>query len=121
MNTLKLYDAFPETLCVVARPQNIKKEWRLVIAEENDKQSVIAHSQYRHNEQLTILQETPQEVLTFAQSLLNCGYEPDPMWTMDIAETSEGLSLLEVGSLSAAGWYDCDLEAIVDNVQRLTQ
>ena len=119
MNTLRLYDAFPETLCLVARPQNIKKEWRLVIAEENDQQSVIAHSQYKHNDQLTILEETPEEVLTFAQSLLNCGYEPDPMWTMDIAETKNGLSLLEVGSLSAAGWYDCDLGAIVDNVERI--
>lgn len=118
MNTLKLYDAFPETLCIVARPQNILREWRLVIAEQDDFQVVVAHSQYKHNDQLTILQETPKEVLTYAESLLNSGYEPDSMWTMDIAETADGLGLLEVGSLSAAGWYDCDLDAIVNHVER---
>lgn len=113
----------PETLVVVSRPIEILKEWRLVVTDR-----VIAHSQYKQGHGLIRLQgsdllkvrETPQEVLDYAQRVLNeVKYRPDPIWTLDICETADGLKVLEVGSFSCAGLYACDPEPIIEEVNRL--
>ncbi len=117
------YRIDPETLVVVSRPIEILKEWRLVVTDR-----VIAHSQYKQGHGLVRLQgsdllkvrETPQEVLDYAQRVLNeVKYRPDPIWTLDICETVDGLKVLEVGSFSCAGLYACDPEPIIEEVNRL--
>ena len=108
----------PETICIVARPINIEKEWRLIVGGEDCEQKVVAGSQYKVKDRLKELREVPQEILTFAQDVLSSvDYHPDPFWTLDICQTRDGdIRVLETGSLSCAGWYKSDPDAIVRTV-----
>lgn len=109
--------ADPETLVVVANPQRIMREYRMVVAENK----VITASQYKHGIQNVRSKDVPKEVMQYGQEVLdNVKYKPDPIWTLDICETDDGrLHVLEVGSFSCAGLYACDPEIIVETVNRL--
>lgn len=109
--------ADPETLVVIANPQRIMREWRTVVAENK----VITGSQYKLGIQMIRSKDVPKEVMQYAQEVLdNVKYKPDPIWTLDICETDDGkLHVLEVGSFSCAGLYDCDPEIIVETVNRI--
>lgn len=109
--------ADPETLVVVAQPRSfIKREWRTVVAENK----VITASQYKLGVQTIRSKDVPAEVIQYAQSVLDSvKYNPDPIWTLDICEYDNKLYVLEVGSFSCAGLYDCDPEIIVDAVNRI--
>ncbi len=109
--------ADPETLVVISKPQWIKREWRTVVAENK----VITASQYKLGVQMIRSKDVPVEVIQYAQNVLdNVKYNPDPIWTLDICETDDGkLHVLEVGSFSCAGLYDCDPEVIVETVNRI--
>jgi hypothetical protein len=108
--------ADPETLVVISKPRNIKREWRLVVAEG----SIITGSQYKEGDKMIRSDKVPLEVLQYAQNVLdNVKYKPDPIWTLDICETYEELHVLEVGSFSCAGLYACDAEIIVNTVNRI--
>lgn len=114
----------PETLVLVCKPIEIKREWRLVVTDR-----VVASSQYKEGEGLVRItgsdlrkvRDTPQTVLDYGQQVLDeVEFKPDPIWTLDICETPAGdLKVLEVGSFSCAGLYACDPYPIVDEVNRL--
>ena len=112
------YDVEDHAVVVVAEPRNIIREWRLVIAEGK----IIAGSLY--NDLTTNLKYDgyPKEVEEKALEILNSTeYSPDKVWTMDICETKMGaFYLLEIGSFSCAGLYECDVEPIVREVSRIS-
>lgn len=111
---LGFYDSPEETICVVAAPQNIQAEWRLVSV---DKQ-IVAASQYRWNGQRVLARGCPDEVTQLAQEITNT-WNPEPCWTIDICRLQSGeLKLLEIGSFSCAGLYECDAYPIVESVSK---
>ncbi len=106
----------PELLVVIAPCKNIQKEWRLVVAENK----VIAGSQYSKQGESVRIEGATQEVFEYAEDVLeSVKYEPDPIWTLDICENHGELKVLEVGSFSCAGLYDCDPEPIVKAVNSI--
>lgn len=100
----------PTTLIVISTPQEIGREWRLVIA-GND---IVASTQYRNTGAISVSQGCPQVVLQFASEMLHdVRWRPDPVFTMDICESNDKLYLLELNSFSCSGLYDCDLAAVI--------
>ncbi len=112
IDLLGFYDVTPESLVVVARPQTIIKEWRLVIIDGK----VVAGSQYKPD----LTKEDLQIVSEFAEQLLSkINYNPDPVWTLDVCQTKDQCyHVLEVGSFSCAGLYACDMSRIVEAVSK---
>lgn len=103
----------PEQLVVAAPPSQIGREWRLVVVENQ----VVAATQYKHGHDLTRSRNMPQEVLDYGQQVLNSvKYSPDSVWTLDICESGNRLWVLEVGSFSCAGLYDCDPKKVIEAV-----
>lgn len=104
----------PEDLIVVATPAEIKKEWRLVVV--NNK--IITGGQYKEDGEIVRKKDVPNDVMSYGEHTLeNVKYNPDPAWTFDICETTDGnLSVLETNSFSCAGFYACDCEAVVKAV-----
>jgi hypothetical protein len=45
-------------------------------------------------------------------------WSPLDNFVLDVAETDEGLRIIECGCLNAAGWYDSDVARIVDAVEQ---
>jgi hypothetical protein len=66
-----------------------------------------------------VLPETDPKALEFASSVAKDSWQPDTIYVMDVAETTEGFSLLEIGGANCAGLYACDLEKVVDTFTEL--
>lgn len=97
---------FPEELLMLAPKKPIEAEWRFVIREN----SVLTFSSYGD------ITECGIEAQKFAETCLSTPYDPAPMWTLDICRSEGSYKVLEVNSLLSAGWYDCDIRAIVEAV-----
>jgi hypothetical protein len=101
---------------LVAPPQRIAREWRVVIARGR----FVAASQYNvdgsHNE----LPGCPQDVRAYVDRLLaEVSYRPDPIYMMDVCLAGGDLALLELNSFSCSGLYQCDPAAVVREVKGL--
>lgn len=95
----------PEVLVVVAPEKQIDAEWRFVIC--NGK--VVTGCRYLPDESVFF----PRSSLRLAQAIASCKWQPDIGYTVDIAESSGKMYLLEINSFSCAGLYMCDLESII--------
>ena len=100
----------PATLVLIAQPQEIGREWRLVVANRR----AIAASQYLDHGRSFVAAGCPSDVLHFAnEALSKVAWRPDPLFVIDVGELDNGLHILELNSFSCSGWYQCDLSAIV--------
>ncbi|MDB5384367.1 MAG: hypothetical protein JWM11_13 [Planctomycetaceae bacterium] len=118
LDFMAFYSFPPESLVVVSSPKTIVKEWRFVVAE----QSIVASSQYKEGAESMARSGADDEAVGLANAILALGYSPDPVWVMDICETSDGrYHLLEIGGFSFANLYGCDKDAVVKAVSRMAQ
>jgi hypothetical protein len=105
---MTFYDPSPSTPVVVARPQRIRSEARFLIVDGK----VITGSFYKTGGQ-TVRLEAHDALLRIAEDhlgfCLERGFNPAPSWILDLAETSDGWSIIEVGASSCCGLYKCDL------------
>lgn len=101
-----------ETPMMVAPAQEIKGEFRFVVAEGK----VIAGSEYRWDNVLDIRRDWPQECFDLAEQVAQHEWQVDIAYTCDVALTPEGAKVVEVNSFSCAGLYACDLELVVDGI-----
>lgn len=116
LNKLCAYGIDYSDLVLVSTPTNIKYEWRLVVSDR-----VISGSQYRKDGQINEDCNVPTEVIEFANQVLEeTRFRPDPIFTLDICQVGDTLSVLECGGFSCAGLYKCDLKPIVTEVAKLS-
>ena len=110
------YDVPDHELVVVSPTQSIVSEWRFVIAGGR----VICGSCYRdHGNPCRTVACSP-EAFQFAEYVVRSGWEPDRVWTIDVALTASGsYRLIEIGSFSYANLYGCDFRTVVDAVHRV--
>jgi hypothetical protein len=111
-------DYLQPMMVVIAKPQTIIKEWRLVVAQDQ----ILSGSLY-HDRTLNLdYRGYPKEVKILTEKILSeTTYRPDKIWTMDFCQTSDQkIHLLEIGGFSCAGIYECDLEPIVREVSRIS-
>jgi hypothetical protein len=104
------------TQIVVAAPQEIGREWRLVVADDR----VVAASRYAEQGSKSVEAGCPAAAWAFAEAMLTeVRWRPDPIFMMDIAE-SGGLSwLVELNGFSCSWLYRGDLGAVVDATRGL--
>lgn len=102
-----------EELVVVSEPRNIINEWRLVIKGNE----IVASSLYKRNH-LHIMEEgCPEKLKNFVIQNVLPLYNPDPIWILDMCETSSGYYVLEIGCFSCAGLYYCNRKDVVLKVR----
>ena len=124
------YDVDPDLLVLVSSVKEIEKEWRFVVV--NGK--IVAGSLYRdwsRGEKMTRGVATKDYVLMHSHSVWEgcddadawnaaqrCAekYNPDTVWTIDIARTQGLYSVIEIGCFSCAGLYGMDLKLVLDAV-----
>jgi hypothetical protein len=100
----------PGTQVVVAVPQEIGREWRLVVADDR----VVAASRYAEQGSKSVEPGCPAEVPAFAEAMLaEVRWRPDPVFMMDIAESAGLLWLVELNGFSCSWLYQCNVEAVV--------
>jgi hypothetical protein len=101
---------------LVASPQEISREWRVVIAHGR----VVAGSQYRSEGRHVELAGCPPDVRAYVDRLIrDVPYQPDPIYMMDLCASGGDLFLVELNSFSCSGLYQCDPLAVVKAVKEL--
>jgi hypothetical protein len=108
----------PATLVVLAAPQPIAGEWRLVVVGDQ----VVAGSQYAVGGERAIAPGCPAEVRRFAESMLaEVRWRPDPAFMLDVCESAGRLRLVELNSFSGSWLYRCELPAVVSAASELAE
>jgi hypothetical protein len=101
---------------LIASPQEIAREWRVVVSRGR----FVAASQYKSEGRHSESPGCPQEVRTYVDRLLaEVPYRPDPIYIMDVCVSGNDLYLLELNSFSCSGLYQCDPAAVVKEVKGL--
>lgn len=108
-------DVSAEELILVAGPQYIEAEYRVVIADK----VAITMSQYRLGEE-SVGRSNVQipEVLKFAEGVVGA-WQPDRVFVIDIAKTRNGLKVIELNPFTCSGLYLCDTDIIVRELNRI--
>jgi hypothetical protein len=104
-----IHSLHPETLVVVSRFKQIRREWRLIMVDG----SPVTGSLYRHENQYIYTEGFPAKVGEYAHHVGRV-WSPAPAWVLDIAELMDGaLKVCEVGGVNCAGWYAADYSKAV--------
>src|SRR5262249_582848 len=108
----------PATLVVIAAPQPITREWRLVVVADR----IVSASPYGVGGERAIAAGLPWEVRGFAESMLSeVRWRPDPAFMLDVCESAGRLWLVELNSFSGSWLYRCELPAVVSAASRLAE
>ena len=118
--------ARPETMVVVSSPKNLYYEWRIVVCDGK----AISGCQYKWADKLTLDPKVPDAVWEKANEIAACGWHPDRMYVLDIANWGPGaygghdgyygqMFLIEANSFACSGFYCCDPEPIVREASRV--
>lgn len=102
-------------MCFIAKPWKISKEWRFICAGNE----IISGSQYKVNGSAEIEAGYPDEAAEMCQHIIDDGYHPDPMYTVDIGLCGDVYSLIELNNFCCSGLYACDLKKIVAKASEL--
>lgn len=112
MNWAYTEGEIPDAIAVVAEPEVIKAEWRLIVYDGK----VITGSLYKKHGHLQVEAGFPEGARAVTEEACRKWF-PHPVFVMDIGLVSTGkedeFRIVECGSVNCAGYYDCDLGAIV--------
>jgi hypothetical protein len=104
-------------IVIVSSPKTIMGEWRFICT---NKKEIVAYSTYKYQDQRTYIPSAPQGAIDKCKEVLETGYFPDSIFTMDICEDADGnFWLLEFNSFTSAGTYAANKEKIVKRVSEI--
>lgn len=115
----------PESLIIISSPKVIDREWRFIVADGEiitgslykERIGSLFTSKYREVDDANDIKDAL--ALVKAKEVAAEGYHPDPMFVIDICESNNKMYLLEIGSFSCAGLYDCNITKVVDAASQI--
>lgn len=104
-----------ETEVMICTKKDIYNETRCWIVDSR----LITYSGYKVGtiKRYTPPEEVDQRIQWFASARAH-EWSPNRAYVMDIADTPNGLKIVEVNNLNSAGWYKGDLQKLVDALER---
>jgi hypothetical protein len=102
-----------DTMVVTAPQKLIYREWRFFVVNG----LVISGSQYRTAQSVWSDPNVDDDVYAFAQKMVD-KWQPGECFVLDICETKEGLSIIEVNCFNGSGAYACNLPKIFAAVEQ---
>ena len=104
-------------LAVVSTPKNILGEWRFICTNKGE---IVAQTTYMYRGNRTYVPGAPEGAIKLCKEILAVGWYPDPMFTVDICEDSDGAYwMMEFNSFTSAGTYAANKTAIVETANRI--
>lgn len=99
-----------DTLVQVATRKRIHREYRLWVVDQH----IVTASLYKEGRTVRYSDFVDEEILAYARGFLTEGlWVPDRAFVLDIADTSEGLRIIEAGNINSAGFYAADMQKLV--------
>ena len=112
---VKTRNGDPFTVCMLAEPRTIKREWRTIFV--NNEYS--SGSQYMLGGEKVLQPGVPDEIVAFAREISKSPYFQNVFdFTLDIADTDRGLGMLEVNGFETASFYAADLDKVYSDWAR---
>lgn len=110
---------FPHELLLIAPISTFGREFRFVIDENDD---IVTYSEYSTD--CDYSESVPDSAIEFVRNTLaSINYCPSNIWTLDICEyphrDSGHYRVVEPNSLLSSGWYNADVEKIVNAVDKI--
>jgi hypothetical protein len=106
-----------EDLVVVSTPKNIVGEWRYIVTNQKE---ILGTSLYYYQGQRTYIPSAPEKATQLCKQILDIGWYPDPIFTIDICEDSDqNYWLMELNSFTSAGTYAAPKAPIVKRVSEI--
>lgn len=102
------------TEVVVASTRSILAEYRLFVVDGR----VVTSSLYKMGSRVISEAYTPDSVLAFAKRCID-QWVPDRAFVLDIAETPEGLKVIEVNNINSAGVYAANISRLVQELDAM--
>lgn len=106
----------PETEIAVAKTKTILAETRWFVVDGE----VIDGSTYRLRGQRTLIHDNNENHLKQAQQMADI-WLPHPTCVMDLAETDEGIRVVEFNTFNSSGFYHHDIPKIIKAVNQSVQ
>ena len=119
INSLEqLTSVMDDTIVLISRIQPIEKEYRVVVGNGN----VIASSLYKIKDEVVMKEGAPKEVIDLASKIAKQEWQPDLVYTCDIAILTNGdVKIIELNSFSCAGLYACNLRDVIIEVSKIAE
>lgn len=96
---------------VVSAVKELAMEWRSIVVDGE----VIESSIYRQWQKVMPERNRNPDVDELIK-LAHSKFAPAPVYVVDVAQTRDGLKIVEYNTFNSAGFYDCDIPRIVDAV-----
>ncbi len=103
-----------ETLITIAPTKQIYFEVRCFVVDGK----IVSVSYYKQGSTVYYTECNNSAVFEFASSMIN-KWQPDRAFVMDIADTPDGLKIIEVNNFNSSGFYACDLQKIVMAIENM--
>jgi hypothetical protein len=103
------------TMCLIAKAYPIKTECRFVVCSGE----VVTGSQYRRDEKLDVRIDVEHCCLEYAEKVAKLDWQLDTCYTLDIfLDEERGPLIGEFNSFACSGLYACDMDKIVEAVNK---
>lgn len=99
---------------VVAPTRAILAEYRLFVVDGR----VVTSSLYKMGARVITDAYTPESVLAFAKRCID-QWVPDRAFVLDIAETHDGLKIIEVNNINSAGVYAANISRLIQEIDAM--
>lgn len=106
-----------ETICLVSPVKKLKGEFRFIIGNGE----VIDGSEYRWENVLDIRHDFDYDCLLMAKKMAEHSWQPDTVYSCDVALTDNGPKIIEINSFACCGLYACDKNLVVNRVSEIAR
>lgn len=104
----------PNTKVIVSSIKTIITETRFIVVNGD----VVTGSVYRRDGRTLYDSVVSPDVEIFARKQAQL-WTPDRVCVLDVAETDDGMRIVEFNNFNSAGWYECDVLKIIAAIDRL--
>jgi hypothetical protein len=101
-------------LIVIARAKPLHAEYRFYVVDGN----VVTGSLYKRGDRVHYDAHVDSDVTRFAQECADI-WCPSRAFCLDIADTPDGLKVLEINAINSSGFYACDMGKFVNAINAL--
>ena len=99
----------PGTLVQVSPIKEIWSEYRFWIVNRR----IVTASRYKMGDTVIYSSDVDYRFHWFVSSLLESGWQPSEAYVMDVCETPEGISIVEINTINSSGFYAADVQKLV--------
>jgi hypothetical protein len=104
----------PETEVIISPLKTIWAEYRCIMVNGR----YVTGSRYKTGKRVEYSPEVGQRIIDFANWRTH-DWNPRVAFTLDIADTPEGLKIIETNAISSSGFYAIDMNIFVGEITRI--